>query len=366
MIEKYKKRWWSIVSPIEIDSLFANEALKHRAIELFRRDVCDFVEVERDYVLAQVEGSGGIYWVELSTTGNGISYDCTCPSDYYPCKHIGALLYTMQQAPEGIAEESTEAGDDDAGIRSGGRSEGIKALIDSEDRDIIPGEVLEIVSASGNTGGGNRFSPRGARLELPGRGETIGTVSRGAQFRPAFRFTRTPTEYRPSKKVLGVEPVLVYMRKDGADGRIERFNPRKKRVEGDEETESLLRTWSDRGARPLRAVDLCSFWYEETIRHGGKGLRPPVELFLERAGRVDREHAALPRRINRFAIRWSPEFNREGSLEYRPVVSFTDEEGHSEVYIEREMAYGTNGGALIVSNPNTGSLWYLFQSDLPQ
>ncbi|MFP4179905.1 MAG: hypothetical protein ACLFSA_07595, partial [Spirochaetaceae bacterium] len=74
MIEKYKKRWWSIVSPIEIDSLFANEALKHRAIELFRRDVCDFVEVERDYVLAQVEGSGGIYWVEVSTTGNGISY----------------------------------------------------------------------------------------------------------------------------------------------------------------------------------------------------------------------------------------------------------------------------------------------------
>ncbi|MFP4180168.1 MAG: hypothetical protein ACLFSA_08960, partial [Spirochaetaceae bacterium] len=120
------------------------------------------------------------------------------------------------------------------------------------------------------------------------------------------------------------------------------------------------------GARPLRAVDLCSFWYEETIRHGGKGLRPPVELFLERAGRVDREHMALPRRINRFAIRWSPEFNREGSLEYRPIVSFTDEEGHSEVYIEREMAYSTNGGALIVSNPNTGSLWYLFQSDLPQ
>ncbi|MFO7848727.1 MAG: hypothetical protein R6V67_02095 [Spirochaetia bacterium] len=89
----------------------------------------------------------------------------------------------------------------------------------SEYQGIRPGEVLDIDMSSSTTGGGIRFSPRGASLELPGRGEAIGTVSREGQFRPAFRLTRTPSHNRPSKRTLGIEPVLVYMRKDGDDGR---------------------------------------------------------------------------------------------------------------------------------------------------
>ena len=47
-----------------------------------------------------VDGNYGIYKTEASLkNGMKSSFSCSCPSDDYPCKHVGALLRTYENHP---------------------------------------------------------------------------------------------------------------------------------------------------------------------------------------------------------------------------------------------------------------------------
>lgn len=47
---------------------------------------------------ARIEGNYGVYWtrVQLGRVGDG---HCTCPSDWWPCKHVRALKATWEVNP---------------------------------------------------------------------------------------------------------------------------------------------------------------------------------------------------------------------------------------------------------------------------
>lgn len=54
-----------------------------------------------------------------------------------------------------------------------------------------------------------------------------------ARYRAAFFLAETPERYYLDDSALGIEPVLVYQRKDGQDGRIVELNLRAGRTVGD-------------------------------------------------------------------------------------------------------------------------------------
>lgn len=47
---------------------------------------------------ARIQGNYGVYRTHVSTTGR-VSGDCTCPSEWSPCKHIVALRKTWDVNP---------------------------------------------------------------------------------------------------------------------------------------------------------------------------------------------------------------------------------------------------------------------------
>ena len=50
-----------------------------------------------------VDGNYGIYRTEASLK-KGKSFSCSCPSDDYPCKHVGALLQTYKNHPRSFLD----------------------------------------------------------------------------------------------------------------------------------------------------------------------------------------------------------------------------------------------------------------------
>ena len=50
-----------------------------------------------------VDGNYGIYKTEASLKKRG-SFSCSCPSDDYPCKHVGALLRTYKNHPRSFLD----------------------------------------------------------------------------------------------------------------------------------------------------------------------------------------------------------------------------------------------------------------------
>ena len=51
-------------------------------------------EVEPRRWVAKYQGNYGTYTIRLTVAADGSATDfrCTCPSDGYPCKHIGMIL----------------------------------------------------------------------------------------------------------------------------------------------------------------------------------------------------------------------------------------------------------------------------------
>ena len=61
-------------------------------------------EVETNRWVAKYRGNYGTYTIRLTVTADGRTADfhCTCPSDYYPCKHINMILDAI---PKQIAKQ---------------------------------------------------------------------------------------------------------------------------------------------------------------------------------------------------------------------------------------------------------------------
>jgi len=53
----------------------------------------------RRQLAARIQGSYGIYrtWLQL---GRGTESECSCPSDWRPCKHVRALRLTWKENPD--------------------------------------------------------------------------------------------------------------------------------------------------------------------------------------------------------------------------------------------------------------------------
>jgi len=304
---KKVQKWRDFISGMDIENLFANRALQRRAWNLYREDACTLISINDYSVIAQVRGRTDEYRAVLSLIGYGMEFQCTCPSIYYPCKHIGALLYTLRNRP-------------------------------------VPSEV--------------RNCP------FQKSGVPVGKVKENARFRTVFLLTQKMELADLNESVLGIEPVLVYKRKDGHDGRIEKFNCRTARLPGNSETEELLRRWESGGGRPIRAISLCSYWCARLWQQGKSRLELPVELFLERSGRLEREKRAEPRCIRKVSIRWIPEDRSSQGIRYRSHISLSDEQGYSETRLREHCPVEQNDELLLIPNIKTGVLWYLSHLNL--
>jgi hypothetical protein len=45
---------------------------------------------------AKYQGNYGLYTIKITTDGKkAVKFSCSCPSDYYPCKHISIIEYAI-------------------------------------------------------------------------------------------------------------------------------------------------------------------------------------------------------------------------------------------------------------------------------
>jgi len=58
-----------------------------------RNKIISLQEVNAGRWVAKYQGNYGVYTIRMriDERGNGSDYSCSCPSDYYPCKHIGFI-----------------------------------------------------------------------------------------------------------------------------------------------------------------------------------------------------------------------------------------------------------------------------------
>jgi len=51
--------------------------------------ISDLQEISPDVWKAKYRGNYGTYTIKIKNDGNKtVDFSCSCPSDYYPCKHI--------------------------------------------------------------------------------------------------------------------------------------------------------------------------------------------------------------------------------------------------------------------------------------
>lgn len=53
--------------------------------------------------VCRIQGNSGVYRTQTSI-GRKKEAECTCPSEYYPCKHVAALLETYQRKPRSFLD----------------------------------------------------------------------------------------------------------------------------------------------------------------------------------------------------------------------------------------------------------------------
>ena len=77
----------------------------------WKERVADYVDSPRlrqrlkidQQISCTVDGNYGIYKTEASLKKQG-SFSCSCPSEDYPCKHVGALLQTYKNHPRSFLD----------------------------------------------------------------------------------------------------------------------------------------------------------------------------------------------------------------------------------------------------------------------
>ena len=60
--------------------------------------IIDLQETRPNFWKAQYRGNYGIYTIKIETYGKDVrNFSCSCPSDYYPCKHIPIVLESINE-----------------------------------------------------------------------------------------------------------------------------------------------------------------------------------------------------------------------------------------------------------------------------
>jgi|ERR1700691_16434 uncharacterized Zn finger protein len=57
----------------------------------------------RSTLVCRIQGNSGIYRTQASVGPKG-EYECTCPSEWTPCKHVAALRATYKRKPGSFAD----------------------------------------------------------------------------------------------------------------------------------------------------------------------------------------------------------------------------------------------------------------------
>jgi hypothetical protein len=72
-------------------------------------NIIDLQEIASNSWKAKYRGNYGIYTIKIKTDGNKtIDFSCSCPSDYYPCKHIPIIEDAIR---ERIAKKIKQSND---------------------------------------------------------------------------------------------------------------------------------------------------------------------------------------------------------------------------------------------------------------
>ncbi|TVR62751.1 MAG: DEAD/DEAH box helicase [Spirochaetaceae bacterium] len=362
------REWKDFLVALNVDNMFEYPQLRVRAFGLFRRDRCECEYADEHQIIGRVKGETGTYSVVLRAHPYGFSHRCTCPSDYEPCKHTGAFLYALRDAlgagagrtevarprPTGTVVRpapGTIIGVSDVSTAEGPSANRFRAEASPVTRFLRPdpnGTDGTESSSSGDAGGGAH-----------GAGRT------GPSYRPVFRLEPERDYSAGGTGRYLLKPALVYLRRDGADGRIDPFISSKPRIRGNDTTEgliSLIRT-SDDGA--ISALRVLSRWRDRSAEGFRDEMELPIELYLPRPDRLTRELPARPRLIVRVRVRWDISLSHDRRVSLKPVVSIVDRDGYDEILETPEEFPELDERGVIRPVARTGSLWYLFDTDLP-
>lgn len=80
--------------------------------ERAERRIAEYVDSRRmtqrlrngDVISALIQGNYGDYRTEAKVKGKKVEGECSCPSEYWPCKHVQALRRTWEKKPESFLD----------------------------------------------------------------------------------------------------------------------------------------------------------------------------------------------------------------------------------------------------------------------
>ena len=92
-------------------------------------------------VVCRILGNSGVYRTRASV-GRKKDSECSCPSEWYPCKHVGALLETYKRKPGSFADLDK--------ILKGLEKEGSKELVGTIRKMVLESpSVLSVLGVKG-------------------------------------------------------------------------------------------------------------------------------------------------------------------------------------------------------------------------
>lgn len=324
-----------------------------RAWNLYADEAVDITSCSPALLSARVTGRTGNYRTGCSYDGDRLSFDCDCPSSARPCKHIGALAYTVLEDFEDLVDEYDDVYDpDDLFIPDGHHAGGITDLfgsadagrgrpavpgapessveaVDSEEADdnierLRPGAELGRTSVRRGAGpphGGEQapgaddrpidepIPDLGILLEpdgsLPAGGRQPAHSERNKRYRPVFEIVENHDFTHVGRQAIGslhVRAALIYVKQDGNDGAMTQYSTGKPRLRAPARVELMYRYLATREGRSAPATVVLAGELEHMCERSGAEEHAPELYFEYEAG--DRPRPAAPRAIERIALTW--------------------------------------------------------------
>ncbi len=146
MVSRYIPQWSARTLAISLSGTrySPNGRGDGRAWDLYADEAVEITSCSSALLSARVTGRTGTYRTGCTSDGDRLSFDCDCPSSAQPCKHIGALAYTVLEDFEDLVDEYDDVYDpDDLFNPDGHHAGGIMDLFGSADagrgRPAVPG-----------------------------------------------------------------------------------------------------------------------------------------------------------------------------------------------------------------------------------